>query len=49
MERSLQRLREPLTRKSGGTEALDPSPFESRFHQAMDDDLNTPRGTGGPV
>ena len=43
MERSLQRLREPLTRKSGGTEALDPSPFESRFHQAMDDDLNTPR------
>ena len=43
MERSLQRLREPLTRKSGGTEALDPSPIESRFHQAMDDDLNTPR------
>ena len=43
MERSLQRLREPLTRKSGGTEALDPGPFESRFHRAMDDDLNTPR------
>ena len=43
MERSLQRLREPLTRESGGTDTLDPSPFESRFHQAMDDDLNTPR------
>ena len=43
MERSLQRLREPLGRDSGGTEELDPGPFETRFHQAMDDDLNTPR------
>ena len=43
MERSLNRLREPLDRDSGGAEELDPNPFQQRFAQAMDDDLNTPR------
>ena len=44
MERSLQRLREPLNRPgAGGSGELDPAPFQKRFLQAMDDDLNTPR------
>ena len=44
MERSVQRLGQALGRDSSGTErALDPEPYQERFLEAMDDDLNTPR------
>jgi cysteinyl-tRNA synthetase len=42
-QRGLARLREALGRSGGGGESLDPGPFQERFLQAMDDDLNTPR------
>jgi len=50
MERSAERLRHALrpapestTSVNGQSGVLDPAPFEERFLQAMDDDLNTPR------
>ncbi|MDP6549477.1 MAG: cysteine--tRNA ligase [Dehalococcoidia bacterium] len=42
-QRGMGRLREALDRPSGGAEPLDPIPFQQRFLDAMDDDLNTPR------
>ncbi len=42
-QRGMGRLREALDRPSGGAEPLDPSSFQQRFFEAMDDDLNTPR------
>ncbi len=44
MERSVQRLAQALGRDgSGAGQALDPEPYQKRFLEAMDDDLNTPR------
>jgi cysteinyl-tRNA synthetase len=44
MARSAERLRHALTRNGGGTdEPLNPMQFQTRFLEAMDDDLNTPR------
>ena len=46
MERSAERLRHALRSTpdvQGDAEELDPSPFQKRFLEAMDDDLNTPR------
>ena len=44
MERSSERLRHALRPANGGVgEPLDPSQCETRFFEAMDDDLNTPR------
>ena len=44
MERSAQRLGQALTRDgAGGGEPLVPEPYQQRFLEAMDDDLNTPR------
>ncbi len=42
-QRGMGRLREVLERPSGDSEPLDPTPFQQRFFEAMDDDLNTPR------
>jgi cysteinyl-tRNA synthetase len=42
-QRGMGRLRDVLDRPSGGSEPLDPIPFQRRFFEAMDDDLNTPR------
>ena len=50
MERSSERLRHALRPgNGGGGEPLDPGQCEARFFEAMDDDLNTPRGPGRPV
>ena len=44
MERSVQRLGQALGRDSSGDgQELDPEPYQQRFLEAMDDDLNTPR------
>ena len=44
MERSLERLRNALTRDSGSeSDILDPEPYQRLFFEAMDEDLNTPR------
>ena len=44
MERSAQRLRQALTRDGAGAgDPLIPEPYQERFLEAMDDDLNTPR------
>ena len=46
MERSAERLRHalrPTPDVPGDAEELDPGPFQRRFLEAMDDDLNTPR------
>ena len=44
MERSIQRLGQALGRDcSGAGQDLDPEPYQQRFLEAMDDDLNTPR------
>ena len=44
MARSAERLRHALRRNGAGTdEPLDPQQFQTRFLDAMDDDLNTPR------
>ena len=44
MERSAERLRHALSRDGGGDgQPLDAMEFQTRFLEAMDDDLNTPR------
>ena len=44
MSRSAERLLHALNRNGGGAgEPLAPGPFQERFLEAMDDDLNTPR------
>ncbi len=44
MERSALRLVQALNRNEEGTgDPLDPAPYQKRFLEAMDDDLNTPR------
>ena len=46
MERSVERLRHamrPAQDTQQNAERLDPAPFQQRFLEAMDDDLNTPR------
>ena len=46
MERSVERLRHamrPAQDPQQNAERLDPAPFQQRFLEAMDDDLNTPR------
>ena len=46
MERSVERLRHamrPAKDPQQNAERLDPAPFQERFLEAMDDDLNTPR------
>jgi cysteinyl-tRNA synthetase len=44
MARSTERLRHALTRNGEGSDQpLDPKQFQTRFLDAMDDDLNTPR------
>ncbi|CAI8030072.1 Cysteine--tRNA ligase [Geodia barretti] len=44
MERSLERLRNALTRDGGSeSDILDPEPYQRLFFEAMDEDLNTPR------
>ena len=42
-ERAIRRLRQALRVESGSGPAVDAEEFRSRFLQAMDDDLNTPR------
>ena len=42
-ERAIQRLRQAVRTDSGDGPPLDPTKFEQRFIEAMDDDLNTPR------
>ena len=44
MERSAQRLGQALSREGAvAGDPLDPEPYQRRFLEAMDDDLNTPR------
>ena len=44
MERSAQRLGQALSRDGADAdESVDPEPYQQRFFEAMDDDLNTPR------
>ena len=44
MERSALRLSQALSRDgTGAGEPIDPDPYQQRFFEAMDDDLNTPR------
>ena len=44
MERSVHRLSQAMGRDdSSPGQALDPEPYQERFLEAMDDDLNTPR------
>ncbi len=42
-ERAIRRLRQALRVESGSGPAVDPDGFRSRFVEAMDDDINTPR------
>ncbi len=42
-ERALRRLRQALRVESGSGPSVDPEEFRTRFVDAMDDDLNTPR------
>ena len=44
MERSAQRLRQALSRDGAdGGDPVSPEPYQERFMEAMDDDLNTPQ------
>ena len=42
-ERAIRRLRQALRVESGSGPSIDPEDFRTRFVEAMDDDLNTPR------
>ena len=42
-ERAIRRLRQALRVESGSGPSVDPEEFRTRFVEAMDDDLNTPR------
>ena len=42
-ERAIRRLRQALRVESGSGPSIDPADFRTRFVEAMDDDLNTPR------
>ena len=42
-ERAIRRLRQALRVESGSGPSINPEGFRSRFVEAMDDDLNTPR------
>jgi len=42
-ERAIRRLRQALRVESGSGPSVDPDDFRTRFVEAMDDDLNTPR------